>query len=363
MSANHSVRSPSRWKLRPTAATRPFTVSARSRPALGDPPTIRPAASVGIDGCLGVHLGEGRRAWRSWRRAGRDPAVASARPRAVPAAGGAGRCGRRATSARCRTRRGGAARSRPRRASISRAGHGDHAGQVTAQHPHLAPRLGGAAEHARPVGLPAQRATQQRGDRGQDIQATDVGGRAAGARLPRALDEQRHRRDLVDVGLGDLAPVAYSALERDGLVGGDHHQRLLPLPGLLEPRHQPADLLVGEAGLEQVALLVELGQELVAEAGRGRRSRAACRRGSPGGPDRRAGRSRARAAAPSGGTSASAAATGARRRWCGPAARAGGAGCCSAGCRSGPRAGTVVAGTPSWPPRARGSCSPAGPGR
>ena len=129
----------------------------------------------------------------------------------------------------------------PRRASISRGGHGDRAGQVAPQHPHLAPRLRGAAEHAGAVGPPAQRPAQQPGDGGQDVQAAHVGARARRRGSgPGRLTNSGTGRHLVDVGLGDLAPVAHPPLERDGLVGGDHHQRVLPLPGLLQPRHQPA---------------------------------------------------------------------------------------------------------------------------
>ena len=146
-------------------------------------------------------------------------------------------------------------------------GHGDHARQVAPQHPHLPPRLGGAAEDAGAVGLRAERAAQESGDGGQDVHAGHVGARAGAAGLTRALDEQGNRGHLVHVGLRDLAAVVDPLLERDGLVGGDHHQRVPPLPGLLEPGHQAPHLGVHEPRLEQMPLLVEERQMAVAEAG------------------------------------------------------------------------------------------------
>ena len=90
----------------------------------------------------------------------------------------------------------------------------------------------------------------------------------AAAVLAGRLDEHRHRRDLLEVRPRDEAVVGHPHLERDAVVGRYGNQRTVVEPGLVQPRKQPAELVVHEARLEQVARVVVLHEPRVAEADR-----------------------------------------------------------------------------------------------
>ena len=207
LSANHSVRSPARWKVRPTAAMRPFTASARSRPPVGEPPSRWPGRQRG-------HLAgaRGRRGARSRGTAKRaaDARAPAARRAAAPAQqlpvgpdpvdARPAAVAEQVAPAEAVQRRGGAPSGRAGTVMApdrSRRSMRTSRRACAARPNTLAPSV------RQPSGRP-----QQAGDRGQDVQAGHVGARRVAAGLARPLDEQRHRRDLVDVGLGDLAPVA-----------------------------------------------------------------------------------------------------------------------------------------------------------
>ena len=81
-------------------------------------------------------------------------------------------------------------------------------------------------------------------------------------RLAGQLDEQRDERDIADVPLRWVAPVV-AAAEAVALVDGDDHERLVPQPGLVQPRDEAAEQLVREAGLEQVPLPGLLSERFV----------------------------------------------------------------------------------------------------
>ena len=85
---------------------------------------------------------------------------------------------------------------------------------------------------------------------------------------PGRLDDQRHGRDLAR-GLAAQAPALARLRERHAVVRGDDDQRLVPEPLLLQPLPELLELVVGEAGLEEVPLEqhVELALVLVGLGG------------------------------------------------------------------------------------------------
>ncbi len=87
--------------------------------------------------------------------------------------------------------------------------------------------------------------------------------------LSRALDEERHRGDLVDVAAVHVAPVELALLEGDAVVGEHHDQGVVVDALALEAPERLPQLPVGEARLEQMAelKLVDLALVLVALPG------------------------------------------------------------------------------------------------
>ncbi len=79
--------------------------------------------------------------------------------------------------------------------------------------------------------------------------------------LPGRLDEERHVRDVVDVG-GRRPRRRSPDAEAHAVVGGDHDQRAVVQPGRLEAVEQAPEQPVGELGLHEVALEGLVGEPL-----------------------------------------------------------------------------------------------------
>ena len=87
--------------------------------------------------------------------------------------------------------------------------------------------------------------------------------------LARALDEERNRSELLDVRGIHAAACLNTALPREAVVGGHDDQRVVVDLLLVEAAHEPAEQPVGVPELQEVALLVVAGEELVMEPRRG----------------------------------------------------------------------------------------------
>ena len=87
-------------------------------------------------------------------------------------------------------------------------------------------------------------------------------------RLPRCLDEERHRGDLLEVRLGHLPALLHAHLEGDAVVGDDDEDAPVEDPGALHAAHDQPELAVGVAHLEQMAQMVVVGEQRVVEAAR-----------------------------------------------------------------------------------------------
>ena len=116
------------------------------------------------------------------------------------------------------------------------------------------------------VGAVAQRNTEHVRDRGRHVECLHVGVIHSGPRLAGRLHEQRHRDHLLDVARVDAAARGHSHLPGEAVICGDHHERVVVDPGLLETPYQAAQQTVDEADLEQIALLVVAGEIGVPEA-------------------------------------------------------------------------------------------------
>ena len=90
-------------------------------------------------------------------------------------------------------------------------------------------------------------------DRGQDVHALDGAVIDGAVPLPRPLDDQRHERDVRDVGGGERAPMS-AGHERIALVGRQHDQRLVVRSGAAHALDQIADQPIGALELQEMPL-------------------------------------------------------------------------------------------------------------
>jgi hypothetical protein len=121
----------------------------------------------------------------------------------------------------------------------------------------------GAVGHGHPAGRagvapPRVSDSEHPCDPGQDLGGADVAVDDPAAPLCGCLDEQRHRRDLTEVGGGRVA-AGNMWDHRVSMVCGHHDQRPAPEPGTSQARDQLAQQVIGEAGLQHVALEGKIG--------------------------------------------------------------------------------------------------------
>src|SRR4051812_3932346 len=117
-------------------------------------------------------------------------------------------------------------------------------------------------------GPPRQPQAEQVGDRGRHIRVTGIYPADPPPPLARPLDEERDRRDALDVRAGDYALVGLPDPERDAVIRDDDQEGTVVEPVLLQMVQQPAERPVQRGYLEHVALVGERLQAGVEDAAR-----------------------------------------------------------------------------------------------
>ena len=146
------------------------------------------------------------------------------------------------------------------------AGDADDRAEIAGGHGHASPAAHGSRERGASVRAITEPRPEHVGNRGRHVERLYVGVVDPRPSLPRRLDEERHRSELLDIGAAHAAARGHAHLPGEAVVSGHEDQSVVVDPGSLELSQEAAEQPVDEAELEQVALLVVAGQIRVAEA-------------------------------------------------------------------------------------------------